>query len=440
MSAYSISPDDFSDAEMGPPETPQETAIEKAPAARPDAASFGNAIQQAQEQAIQAEQEQASREALAAKNLTEVLPEMFYAGASELVLTPKQDEILDTLSKPQDDDIDIRPDGFIYISHAFHRDVLTQAFGRGGWAEKEASPIEFKDQGKAKWIYQRWALYVRGANGQAHFVRSCIGAARWFHDSPRANFAEALETVRSDALVRNVAKSSLGVGLEVWSKKRAREWKKKFAIQVKVRARVWEDGGYRWKDELQWRRADGEPLEGEIVEEKKPPAPKQQAPATPKTEGVPTPAVQPSSKPNPLPTPVVQSQPVAPASNPTPSRENPPPATAPAAESRPAPPPETTKPASPPPTEPGMAEEYQIRMFVGLCRRPACKLVEGENAGGAVMWLTNFMGIDPEVVAKAGAGKTTFQVLRGLFKKITQEDFQQRLLPALRRDYPKLGS
>jgi hypothetical protein len=387
--------------------------------------------------------------ALAAKNLSDVLPAVFYEGAAELVLTEAQEAKLDKLSTPSDDDIDIRPDGLIYVGHSYHRRVLTEVFGRGGWAEVEASPVQLKRQGDAEWIYQRWALYVRGQNGQRVFIRSCVGSARWFGDSPRANFAETLESVRSDALPRNAAKGSLQIALEPWIKKLGQEWKRNYAVQVW--ANVKEFG--KPVQKMLWRRKDADPLEGEIrlVE---PEGQKKQPEAAQKVE---TPQLPPESAP----------QPTAIASAATPANSK-----APAKAKTPAPAPKATtpEPATPlPPPDPNqahpshctcleclpppkpqkdvssttapaggpqMVSEPQIRLFFALARRDKCKLIEGDNAGGAVLWLAEKVGTTPDQLEKMGSnGKKSSEVAINLLRRLPMKTFHEEILPALRKQY-----
>lgn len=358
-----------------------------------------------------------SSEALAAKNLTDVLPLEFYDGAAELQLTKEQEEKIEELSKPSDEDINIRPDGFIYVGHDFYRRVLTAVFGRGGWAEVEASPVELKRQGDAEWIYQRWALYVRGYNGRRVFIRSCLGSARWFRDNPRANFAETLESVRSDALPRNAAKGSLQIALEPWMKKVGADWKKKYAIQVFVKDRT-------GRQDMMWRRADGEPLIGEIgpVDKKraesKPEAPKNPPIAPPPEATQPPPAV-------------VEAKPI-PEAQPAPAE--PPKAAKPRPKAPEAPKPEKIVDA-PTKTNGDMVQDMQIRLFFAMCRKPKCKLIEGENAGGAVAWLADQLGWSADRVRPMAEGKKTSEVVVKMLRSVPMSDWRDKILPNLRNQY-----
>lgn len=376
--------------------------------------------------------------ALAAKNLSDVLPAVFYEGAAELVLTEAQETRLNELSTPSDDDIDIRPDGLIYVGHSYHRRVLTEVFGRGGWAEVEASPVQLKRQGEAEWVYQRWALYVRGQDGHRVFIRSCVGSARWFGDSARANFAETLESVRSDALPRNAAKGSLQIALEPWTKRVGQEWKHKYAIQVWVKDRT-------GKQEIRWRRKDADPLEGEIrlvepEDQKKPQGePKPQA-AEKQPETAPQPpAVKPAAPPAGAQPPAKAKTPRPPAKATTPEPAAPLPPPEPTTQAAPAitpPQPPTEGPSGAPPSGgPAMVAEPQIRLFFALARRDKCKLIEGENAGGAVVWIAEKTELSPDQLTKIGSGKTSLELAVNLLRRLTMKKFHEEILPALRKQY-----
>jgi hypothetical protein len=414
-----------------PAEKPTE-AIEKAP---PKPVTAAEALSKAIAP-LAAKAEDAT--ALAAKNLTDVLPAVFYEGAAELVLTEAQETKLNELSTPGDDDIDIRPDGLIYVGHSYHRRVLTEVFGRGGWAEVEASPVQLKRQGEAEWVYQRWALYVRGQGGHRVFIRSCVGSARWFGDSARANFAETLESVRSDALPRNAAKGSLQIALEPWVKRVGQEWKRQFAVQVWVKDRT-------GKQEIRWRRKDADPLEGEIrlvePEGQKKPQGEQNGQAAEKQPGTTeaSPAVAPAGTPaSPkAPARAKASPPAAKATTPKPAAPLPP--EEPVTQAAPAtPPPQTPKeapPTAPSADGPAMVEEPQIRLFFALARRDKCKLIEGENAGGAVVWIAGKTGLTPEELKKIGSGKKSSELAVNLLRRITMKTFHGEILPALRKQY-----
>lgn len=162
-----------------------------------------------------------------------------YGSASTLSLTKEESAAL--LAPFDADQMDIRPEpeGLVYISHNFLRQRLNDVFGPGQWSMVPMSePI--KENNK---IYQWWAMFVRGV-----FVSQAIGSAGYFEDNPRADYSDALETVKSETL-RRLAKD-IGVGLEAWDKRYAREWRSTHAVEV------WAKNAKTGKTTPAWRRVD----------------------------------------------------------------------------------------------------------------------------------------------------------------------------------------
>ena len=346
--------------------------------------------------------------AVAARGILDVQPPAAYVGGSELVLSEQDEQKLKELSAPTDDDIDIRPDGgMVYVTHMFYRRILTEVFGRGQWCEIPASPPDLKRESGSHRVYQAWQLKVRGC-----FIRSSVGSSRYFPDSPTANLSDALESACSDALVRNAAKGSLGIATEPWIRKEREVWKKKYAIQVFVRQK---DG----RQEMMWRRADADPLIGEIgpVKSERKPETKPQtakpAPTMPVPEPeTPLPAVE-EAKQAPEPAPVVQKAKKPPSEAPKPEKATEPPA-------------ETTA---------DMVQDLQIRLFFALCRKPKCKLIEGENAGGAVAWLAEQVGWTADKVRPLAEGKKSSEVVVKILRSVSMVDWREKILPNLRKQY-----
>ena len=222
--------------------------------------------------------------ALAAKSLTEVLPMELYSGASMLVLTPKQLEILRQYETAGEDDLDVRPDGLVYASHMFYRRALTAIFEPGGWADIPVSPIQVEKNGDAIHIYQKWLLKCEGK-----YVSESIGKGTYWTNNDKMDKTDAAEIARSQALTRNTAKGSLGIGTNPWVRREANEWRKRACKQVIVEV----SGGRKFW----WRRADGDPFtdrDGRIIEKGDyNPNPQAQAPPAAK----PTPEVLPEAAP-----------------------------------------------------------------------------------------------------------------------------------------------
>lgn len=54
-----------------------------------------------------------------------------YHGLGDAAFTPEQQEIL--LAPVEQDDVEVKPDGILYLPEIKYRRILNKAFGPGGW-------------------------------------------------------------------------------------------------------------------------------------------------------------------------------------------------------------------------------------------------------------------------------------------------------------------
>jgi len=153
-----------------------------------------------------------------------------FAGASE---TPFSSEIASVLhAELNPEEIEIKPDGALYLPESRYRKLLCRAFGPGGWAllPRGASSIS---NGV---LSREYALFCNG-----RFVSQVRGHASIQGFS---NPAMASEVVRSNALMR-VCKD-LGVGNELWDPAYVTNWRATYAT------RRTDNGRVRWhrKDQI----------------------------------------------------------------------------------------------------------------------------------------------------------------------------------------------
>lgn len=188
------------------------------------------------------------------------------------ILAPKRDMFVGISSKPfdegaskilmspvEDTDVEIRPDGIIYLPEIKYRRRLNTAFRPGGWAVMPRGP--FTMQGNT--MTREYALYVDG-----RFVSQAVGEQEYIPNNGNMTYATASEGVRSNAIMRCC--KDIGIASELWDPVFINEWKKKYAVQV------WVQG----KNRPMWRRKDRDPLYGEtgVVKEKGAPVREQAAP------------------------------------------------------------------------------------------------------------------------------------------------------------------
>ncbi len=223
---------------------------------------------------------------------------LFYANATKLPerMTPEEKQKLREHMIVEDDDIEIRPEGIIYIEANYLRECLSEIFGQGAWSMIPLSGIsrdhDVEPGQKDVPIFQRWMLVVHEC-----YVGQAVGDGRFFINNKETTKADAAEMTASNALSR-ICKS-LSIGANVYRRKFQREFMAKHAVEVWVKTFK---GNVR-----RWRRKDADPLPGEIgpvkrtepedatEPEQKPAAPK--APPPPREGPQPAPPRKPEAKP-----------------------------------------------------------------------------------------------------------------------------------------------
>ncbi|KAH8096681.1 mitochondrial genome maintenance protein [Cristinia sonorae] len=157
-----------------------------------------------------------------------------YHGLSQ---QPFPKEVAEVLLAPIDPlDVEIKPDGLIYLPEIKYRRVLNKAFGPGGWG---LAPRSETNVGP-KIVSREYALVCLG-----RLVAIARGEQEYFdvHGVPTAT-----EACKSNALMRCC--KDLGVASELWDPRFIREFKAKHAVEVFV-----EHLPTKKKKKL-WRRKD----------------------------------------------------------------------------------------------------------------------------------------------------------------------------------------
>ncbi|THU89864.1 mitochondrial genome maintenance MGM101 [Dendrothele bispora CBS 962.96] len=139
-----------------------------------------------------------------------------YSGLSQEAF-PK--EISDILMAPIDPmDIEMKPDGLIYLPEIKYRRILNRAFGPGGWG---LAPRSETNVGP-KIVSREYALVCLG-----RLVAIARGEQEYFDPS---GIPTATESVKSNALMRCC--KDLGIASELWDPRFIREFKAKYCIEV----------------------------------------------------------------------------------------------------------------------------------------------------------------------------------------------------------------
>ncbi|KAF8980941.1 hypothetical protein BGZ46_003442 [Entomortierella lignicola] len=153
---------------------------------------------------------------------------------SGMAIAPFEKEVADLLMKPLDvDDIEIKPDGLLYLPEIKYRRILNKAFGPGGWGLAPRSEHSVS----AKTISREYALICRG-----RFVSTARGEQDYFDAN---NLATASEGCKSNALMRCC--KDLGIASELWDPSFIRKFKKQYCEELFVEHAITKKKKKLWK-------------------------------------------------------------------------------------------------------------------------------------------------------------------------------------------------
>ncbi|KAL0076473.1 mitochondrial genome maintenance MGM101-domain-containing protein [Phycomyces blakesleeanus] len=150
---------------------------------------------------------------------------------------PFSSEISNLLMQPiNESDIEVKPDGMIYLPEIKYRRILNIAFGPGGWGlaprgEHSISP---------KNVSREYALVCHG-----RFVSQARGEQDYFDVS---GLPTASEGCKSNALMRCC--KDLGIASELWDPSYIRKFKKKHCVEV------WAEHQVTKRKKKLWRKKD----------------------------------------------------------------------------------------------------------------------------------------------------------------------------------------
>ncbi len=162
-------------------------------------------------------------------------------GMVEVKLTAAEELVLSKAVNV--DDVLIKPDGIVYVSHPTYTKWFNEAFGRLGWSlVPKAKAIK-----AGNLVVVPYVLYIHG-----HPAAFAQGEQDYHDNNKTQSFGDAIEATVASAL-RRCAKR-LGVGLELWDKAWIRAFVQQHAVEVKTQK------GYQWrlkKDPPFWNELRG---------------------------------------------------------------------------------------------------------------------------------------------------------------------------------------
>jgi len=139
-----------------------------------------------------------------------------YHGLSTQPFPVEVSEILQAAIEPLD--IEIKPDGMIYLPEIKYRRILNKAFGPGGWGLAPRSETNVSP----KIVSREYALVCLG-----RLVAIARGEQEYFDPS---GIPTATEACKSNALMRCC--KDLGVASELWDPRFIREFRKEHCLEV----------------------------------------------------------------------------------------------------------------------------------------------------------------------------------------------------------------
>lgn len=169
---------------------------------------------------------------------------MGFPGIASGSFTVEQQE---SLLKPLDEnEIEVRPDGLLYLPEIRYRRILNRVFGPGAWAIQPRG-ITLGDGDNM--LYYRGALFIHG-----RFIAEAIGEQEYFPNNERQTYGTAAESAKSNCLVRCC--KDLGIASELWDPVATRKWIQAHAVEVWCVHRQEPQKRKRW-----WRKKNDPPVD-----------------------------------------------------------------------------------------------------------------------------------------------------------------------------------
>ncbi|KAM3164025.1 hypothetical protein ACU8KH_02507 [Lachancea thermotolerans] len=146
---------------------------------------------------------------------------------------PFEDAVQSELAKPlAAEDIEVKPDGLVYLPEIKYRRILNRAFGAGGWGLVPRSETTVTD----KLVTREYALVCHG-----QLVSLARGEQDYFAES---GIPTATEGCKSNALMRCC--KDLGIGSELWDPVFIKNFKKSNCVEkfvehvtTKKKRKIW---------------------------------------------------------------------------------------------------------------------------------------------------------------------------------------------------------
>ncbi|KAH8163953.1 hypothetical protein CIB48_g4298 [Xylaria polymorpha] len=124
-----------------------------------------------------------------------------YHGLGTSAFAPETSTILQARLDP--DDIEVKPDGIIYLPEIKYRRILNAAFGPGGWGLAPRGELMVQD----RLVTREYALVVHG-----RFVAQARGEQQYFSEDGGVDGSGGVQVERADAVLQGLGYSVGAVG------------------------------------------------------------------------------------------------------------------------------------------------------------------------------------------------------------------------------------
>ena len=159
----------------------------------------------------------------------------FARGFDGMAVEPFPEDTRRILAEPLNPhDVEIKPDGIVFLPGVAYRRILTRAFGAGGWAIAPRSPARYMKDNNI--VVYHGALFCLG-----RFVAEAVGECFYRDNNPNMSYASCVEGAKTDALGRCC--KDLGIGTEMWDANWREQWKTKYATSYEDK----QSGRLKWK-------------------------------------------------------------------------------------------------------------------------------------------------------------------------------------------------
>ncbi len=147
----------------------------------------------------------------------------YIAGFDGMAVAPFAAAEIAVLREPIDpNDVEIKPDGIVYMPGVFYRSRLSRAFGPGAWAIVPRGPARRMPKSGGELVVFHGALFIKG-----RFVAERVGHCMYYPNNAGMTYADAYEGSITDCLSR-CCKDIVESVACLWEKGWRDEWQRKY--------------------------------------------------------------------------------------------------------------------------------------------------------------------------------------------------------------------